>query len=169
MDPLHSKCFALPAYRTTYFSLQPCPSQSESLQLFFWNFWYLFLHFLSLSSFLAARYHRACPPSRALHVCWSVRSALALGSSYAHAPNGRNIAYRWNRRQVYTEWRTADIYNFYEYIYTNGKSRLTSLVWGSLRLVPITTCHWHYFWDLLIDGDRSNQLTLLNLTGVCYA
>ena len=120
MDPLHSKCFALPAYRTTYFSLQPCPSQSESLQLSFWNFWYLFLHFLSLSSFLAARYHRACPPSRALHVCWSVRSALALGSSYAHAPNGRNIAYRWNRRQVYMEWRTADIYNFmniYIYIY----------------------------------------------------
>ena len=30
----------------------------------------------------------------------------------------------------------------YIYIYTNGKSRLTSLVWGSLRLAPIIF-HWN--------------------------
>ena len=41
-------------------------------------------------------------------------------------------------RYIRNDGRTVDIYIII-YIYTNGKSRLTSLVWGSLRLAPITS------------------------------
>ena len=92
MDPLHS--IFRPACLEQYIlcSLAPALSVWVSAALN-WNFWYLFLRFLSL--FLPSRLM-----SQSLPFFSKLKRSLtlALGSCpirCVHARNGRNIAYRW--------------------------------------------------------------------------